>query len=127
MEILFVLGIIGGVWFYFSVLRHSNVRLDATDLSKLFLRAYQRSDNCNPLAHYEIALRAVLAAEFPQDSLIVDSFTHMAFASAIVPTFRILVSSVITLILSHRYRRPLKESELKVISEAVVAEIPYGL
>ena len=68
MEILFVLGII--VWFYFSVLRHSNVRLDATDLSKLFLRAYQRSDNCNPLAHYEIALRAVLAAEFPQDSLI---------------------------------------------------------
>ena len=125
MEILVVLGIIGGIWFYFSVLRHSNVRLDATDLAKSFLRAYQHIDDDNLLSHYETALRAVLNAEYPQDLLIVESFVRMAFLSALLPTFRIVVSSTITLILSHRYRRPLTEGELRVISEAVVAEIPY--
>ncbi len=134
MEILVILGIIGGVWFYFSVLRHSDVRVDSTEVAKTFQRVYNLNSSSGEVYDKLDRYRRVMSVVFLAEGLptvvgdnaatIAESTLVQAMENAPPPLmFRSIVYYSNLLILTTRYNRELKVRELKVIAETVVAEI----
>lgn len=128
-------GIILSVFQFFF--RHSKVRLDATDLAKSFLSEYEHSNVHDQHERYKGVMSSMFLQEFTYadtfetpEALADATFEQAIFESVDAMTpfiFRSVVYYAIILILTTRYKRQLKDSELKVVSEAVVAEIPHNL
>ena len=132
MEIFLVIGVVGSIWFFFF--RHSNVRVDSTDLAKTFLRAFEHSGDYDHLERYKSVMASIFVLEgLPQkldetEEELATVTLGMAIEKSVQAytplTFRSVVYYAIIPILANRYDRPLKDSELKVIGETIVAEIP---